>query len=243
MSYDCYDDFAFFYNKYWTFSMPYALEKVLKKILFPVLPKKASVIDLCCGTGNMADIISKYGFNVYGVDGSLAMLAYAKINAPKVEFIHQDIRNLDIEERFDCSTCLFDSINHIIEPEDVIKTFSNVYNILKDKGVFIFDVNSETAVQKSAEKEFHAVDKDDVCICNASYDMKDRMTTFYITTFLLDNGVWNRSDIKILEKYYSNQEIVSMLHASGFSKVTIYDGCIDLNIKFLKERNFFMAEK
>ncbi len=223
--------------------MPYALEKVLKKILFPVLPKSASIIDLCCGTGNMADIISKYGFKVCGVDGSLAMLAYAKINAPKIEFIHQDIRNLDIKEKFNCSTCLFDSINHIIEPEDVIKTFSNVYNILQDNGIFIFDVNSEVAAQKSAEKEFHAVDKDDVCVYYASYDKKERITTFFITTFLLDNGTWNRSDIKILEKYYSNQEILSMLHASGFSKVTIYDGYTDLNIKFLKERIFFMAEK
>lgn len=242
-TYDLYDDFAYFYNKYWTISTPLLMDKALNMIMYPYIDDGSSILDLCCGTGNFANILHNYGYNVTGVDGSIAMLAYAKINAPNVNFIHQDIRNLDIDKKYKAVTCLFDSINHLLEPEEVLKAFGNVYNLLENRGVFIFDINSDIASIEDNQREFSAVDTNDVCIFNTNHDKKNNISIFSLTTFLLDNGVWNRADFTIYEKFYSQQDIMTMLHASGFNNIGIYDGYSDLGIESFEGRTFFSAYK
>lgn len=243
MVYDIYDSFAFFYNKYWTISAPFLMEKALMQVLFPAIPDEAEILDICCGTGNNAAMMNSRGYKVTGADGSKAMLAYAAKNAPNVEFIASDARDLDLGRQFDAVTCLFDSINHITNPDDLIKVFSRTYAHLKDNGVFVFDVNSEEASMSAGERDFAVADKEDAIITSAKYDRKSRITSYQLTMFMLNNGSWNRRDLTIYEKYYTEQELISMLHLSGFSSVRVLDGSEDLAIEGFEDRIFLTAWK
>lgn len=243
MAYDLYDTFAFFYNKYWTTLTPILMEKALEPLLFSSIPENAKILDLCCGTGNNTAMMYERGYNVIGADGSKSMLAYAAINSPNTKFIHADAREINIKEKFDAVTCLFDSINHFLEHDDLVKTFRNVYNLLKDDGVFIFDVNSEEASIDAAERNFSAVEKDNAFILSADYNKESRQTVFSVTIFTLHDNHWQRNDLSICEKYYTEKEIISMLHSAGFSNIRISDGSEDLDIEGFEGRIFFTAWK
>ncbi|MBQ3033208.1 MAG: class I SAM-dependent methyltransferase [Deferribacterales bacterium] len=243
MAYDDYDSFAFFYNKYWTSATPALMEKALDMLLFPSLPQDAAILDLCCGTGNNAAMMQQRGYKVLGADGSRAMLAYAAINAPQVSFIQADAREIDIDRQFDAVTCLFDSVNHFLEPDDLVKTFQKVHGLLKEHGIFVFDVNSEESSIDAAERDFSAVEDDNVFILTAKYNKKSRKTIFSVTMFVLCEGKWQRNDLTICEKYYTEQEIISMLHMAGFSNVRISEGFQDLDIESFDGRIFFTAWK
>ena len=76
-----YDCFAYFYNKYWTINAPLYLEKALDILLLEKLEENAHILDVCCGTGNVAGLLHERGYNITGLDGSSLMLDYAKENA------------------------------------------------------------------------------------------------------------------------------------------------------------------
>ena len=91
-NYSDYDRFAWVYNKHWGNQfVPLAL-RVLEKLVFPHLPAKARILDLCCGTGQLAQALLARGHQVTGLDVSQEMLRLARQNAPTAEFIVADAK-------------------------------------------------------------------------------------------------------------------------------------------------------
>ena len=90
---------------------------------------KRQVLDLACGTGNMAIRLAKRGYKVTGVDSSKDMLDVARDKAAReglcLSFVQQDMRYLESEKQFDAAVCLFDSLNYLLEP--VSYTHLDVY--------------------------------------------------------------------------------------------------------------------
>ncbi len=76
--YSDYDDFAWVYNKHWGDNFTPAALTVLKKLVFSRIPVDARILDLCCGTGQLAQALSERGYAVTGIDGSQEMLRYAR---------------------------------------------------------------------------------------------------------------------------------------------------------------------
>src|SRR2546430_8206637 len=69
-SYSDYDKFAWIYNKHWGDAFTSTAKRVLEKLLLSRLPPRARILDLCCGTGQLAKVLSSEGFDVTGIDGS-----------------------------------------------------------------------------------------------------------------------------------------------------------------------------
>lgn len=67
-----------------------------------LLPQHGKVMDLGCGTGDpIAAYITQQGHNVVGVDASQNMIQIAQRNFPDGDWRVQDMRALDLPERFD----------------------------------------------------------------------------------------------------------------------------------------------
>src|SRR5262245_42357285 len=130
-----YDRFAWFYNRYWgdEFSRP-ALS-IFNILLFPHLPPGCRVLDLCCGTGQIAAGLVARGYRVTGLDGSEAMLKFARENAPEGEFIRSDARSFALPKIFHGVISAFDSLNHLMKSEELIAVFRNVHEVLVDDGI------------------------------------------------------------------------------------------------------------
>lgn len=114
---------------------------VLKTIRKYHIPK-ITALDLACGTGRISKILADLGFQVIGIDNSRNMLRLAKLNYPKINFIHQDITSFVLNRKFDLVVSFYDSLNYLTTYKKMLEMFRCVAKHLKQEGVFLFDLNS-----------------------------------------------------------------------------------------------------
>ncbi len=118
-------------------------------IIVPLLDgrgiERARILDLACGTGGLAIELAGYGHTVLGLDSSPEMIALAKAksaNVTGVSFEIQDMAAFQAEGKFDLITCVFDSINYLVDPASLAALFRRVAATLTPDGLFIFDSNT-----------------------------------------------------------------------------------------------------
>ena len=112
--YSDYDRFASFYDSHFGQFAP-RVAPIVDRLMLQVVPDAVRVLDLCCGTGQLARKLVRRGYDVTGVDGSQEMLRFAERNAPGAAFMLEDARRLDLGSTFCAVVSTFDSINHIAE--------------------------------------------------------------------------------------------------------------------------------
>src|SRR5690625_2477574 len=100
------------------------------------------VADLGCGTGEITTLLAKEGYDMIGIDYSSDMLTYAeqKASAEKlsVQWLHQDLRDLDGLANLDAAISFCDVINYITSEEELAAVFKRVADSLKPGGLFLF---------------------------------------------------------------------------------------------------------
>ena len=108
-----------------------------------------TLIDLACGTGTHSILQAHGGTRVIGIDLSAAMLHQAQTRAAgrPITFIQADMRTFDTHKPVDAVTCLYASLNHLLDPHDLTRTFTRVAAHLRPGGVFVFDLNSQKAFE------------------------------------------------------------------------------------------------
>ena len=104
------------------------------------------LLDLACGTGSLSEEFAKLGYDVLGVDYSYGMLNQAmqkklEHNLP-IQYICQDMRELDLYGTVDITVCALDSLNHLDSFSDVKTVFQQVFDVTESGGVFLFDMNT-----------------------------------------------------------------------------------------------------
>lgn len=136
-----YNHWAWLYNR--TLGPRYGAYKIgpIERVVLPHVPTGSAILDLCCGTGQLAAALAERGFKVTGLDGSADMLRHARENAPSVTFIEGDACNFAFEKPFDSVLCTSASLNHMQSIKDLAAVFSSVSRALKPGGIFVFDVN------------------------------------------------------------------------------------------------------
>lgn len=100
-----------------------------------------SILDLGCGTGKHDLILQKEGYKITGVDNSKEMLKIAKANLKNadINYIEGDIRNINLNKKFDVIISLFHVFSYLISNEDLDSASSAVEKHLKENGIFVFD--------------------------------------------------------------------------------------------------------
>ncbi|MCM2442439.1 class I SAM-dependent methyltransferase [Agrobacterium vitis] len=136
-----YDHWAWLYNR--TLGPRYGAYKIgpIERVVLPHVPAGGAILDLCCGTGQLAAALAERGFNVTGLDGSADMLRHARENAPSVAFTEGDACNFTFDTPFDAVLCTSASLNHMQSVDDLVFVFSSVNRALTPGGIFVFDVN------------------------------------------------------------------------------------------------------
>ena len=100
-----------------------------------------AVIELGCGTGKHAVLLSRKGYSVLGIDRSKEMIDIAALSASKsVTFNVGDITSIKTDEQFDVAISLFHVVSYLTKNEQLLQTFRNLHGQLKSHGIFIFDV-------------------------------------------------------------------------------------------------------
>jgi SAM-dependent methyltransferase len=237
-----YDSFAWFYDRYWGEDFARPAMAIYDQLLFPRLNADARILDLCCGTGQLAAALHARGYVVTGVDGSSAMLAFARAHASAVNFIQADVRALPALPNFDAVISAFDSLNHIMSLTELTDVFINVYRLLKDEGTFLFDLNLETE-EDSRPQTYDVVEDDHTCVVQATYDPAEKLKRYQVTMFRKQKDRWQRGDLLLEQRYYNESEVVAALAEAGFQHVRTYDARRSFDLQLSDGRMFFVAQK
>ncbi|WP_168188800.1 class I SAM-dependent DNA methyltransferase [Thermoflavimicrobium daqui] len=236
-----YDEFAWMYNqKFAGFSK--GILPIIQKHLLNQISKSTPILDLCCGTGQLAKSLSMRGYQVIGIDLSNEMIKYAKQNAPEVKFFVEDARFFSFPpSTFTGVISVFDSLNHIISLEELKQVFQNVFSCLAKNGRFIFDINTE-AIYQQHKGSFHIIKPDHVCIKSVEYQPETRLAHYQITLFLMTEETWHRSDIPLCQRSYDVNEVIQLLEEVGFQEILEID-TNEFGIPPSLGKSFFSAVK
>jgi SAM-dependent methyltransferase len=97
------------------------------------------ILEIGCGTGELAQRFVRDGYSYTGIDVSMQMLEYAKKEVPSNHLHQMDMREIKLATKFDGVIITARSISYILSNADIMATFRSVKNVLKDRGILIFD--------------------------------------------------------------------------------------------------------
>ena len=186
------------------------------------------LLDLACGTGSISQEMARQGFDVIGVDLSDEMLGIAiekKFDSGlNIQYLCQDMRNIDMFGTIGITICALDSINHLSSAGDVRQVFEKVALFAEPKGLFIFDVNTLYKHRNILANNTFTYETDSVyCVWENSLDPKTDEVKMDLVFFEKEeNGLWSRSSDSFSEKAYSEELIEQLLDECGLELVAKY---------------------
>jgi SAM-dependent methyltransferase len=240
-----YDDFAWFYDRYWNEDFHEIAFPILDRIWLPRVPSGGRVLDVCCGTGFLARLLQACGLTVTGIDLSPEMIACALRHDPAADFRVADAADFRLPGDYDAAVSTFDSLNHILDPAALEASFRNTAAALKPGAPFVFDVLFEEAYRTRFGEGFTIVRDDHVLtITGTRYQPDDRIAQCVITMFRLIDGQWRRSDAVMRERCYTPAEIDGALARAGFGEILCYDARdLGMGGQLGEGRTFYVATK
>lgn len=121
------------------------------------VPEVRRVLDICCGTGEHAIRMARFGYDVAGVNQSQDMLDIAAYKATKsdlpIDFICRDIFGLGIKGKFEVAYCLGYTFLYMTTDSDVRRFFKVVRNALISGGLFLVDFINGLSLSKDFDKD------------------------------------------------------------------------------------------
>lgn len=120
-----------------------------------------TILDVCCGTGTMTEMLHREGFKMSGIDLSAPMIEEARRKAAKrnlpIRYECMDASTFELGETYDAALSFFDSLNNITDPDRFQMALTQVGKHLKPGGSFIFDLNTAYAFEEKMfnQKKLH----------------------------------------------------------------------------------------
>jgi SAM-dependent methyltransferase len=183
-----------------------------------------SLLDLGCGTGDLAHWFAGRQFSTRGLDSSSAMVARAESVAVSAQldahFEAGDIRHWQPTTPFEMVTCVGGTLNYLTSLRDLEAAFKTAQAALAPRKLFFFDLRTIKDLAETPAEEI-LVDSDAITILthnSFNYDALT-LTTRYSIFRLEGGGVWRRYQENHTQRGYPIQPIARMLQQAGFRLV------------------------
>ncbi len=142
-----YKEFAKYYDKFYQ-NKDY--EKEVKFLMNFINPGD-KIIDIGCGTGIHASLITEKGYAVDALDLNKEMLDIAKKRLKSSLYL-QNILNINIDKKYDVIISMFAVINHLKNTSELEKCLYNMKTILQDFGTIIIDLHNPQSSGSKVDK-------------------------------------------------------------------------------------------
>lgn len=202
------------------------------------------ILDLGCGTGKMTRRMADFGYDMIGVDNSMEMLEIArefdaseiaysedidledeKAGKRRILYLMQDMREFELYGTVRAVYSACDSLNYILEEEDLLTVFRLVNNYLDPKGIFIFDMNTSYKYEELLGENTFAESRDaSSFIWDNYYDEEEQINEYDLTLFIQEeDGRFQRFQEQHYQKCYSLDTVKELLAKAGMEFVAVYD--------------------
>lgn len=243
--------FAQVYNQRWSGFARQVAPRVLEFYSdTPVANTNKSILDLGCGTGQLAVHFLENGYEVVGLDASEHMLYYAGenarslIEAGQANFIRADVADFHLDGQFGLVVSTFDTLNHLADLDALASCFNCVASV--STGFFIFDLNTRLGLNR-----FNNIQIDDsdemLIITRGIYNgVSDRAWTRISGFIKRDDGAFDRFDETAFNTVFELTRVRDELVRTGWEEVyfdSVQDLRTPINDPEGEGRVFVVAEK
>lgn len=209
-------------------NIPYRMWTSYLLLIFAVQEvKPRKLLDVCCGTGSMCELLADEGFDVTGFDISEPMIELAREKSRHRELAGKnpiryevsDAATVELDEQFDAAYSFFDSLNYITDPEHLQKAINRVAAHIVPGGSFVFDLNTayafeeqmfdQQSLRKTAPLRYR---------WRGKWDPETRLIE-------VDMKFWaGEQEFQEVhrQRAYSDDEVRAMLKEAGFDRVKCY---------------------
>lgn len=187
------------------------------------------VVDLGCGTGTLTEIMYGRGYDMVGVDASGAMLNIAlekkEKSGAEILYLQQDMRDLELYGTAGTIYSVCDSLNYILEEEELLDVFMHVNNYLYPGGIFIFDFNTEYKYREVIGETTIAESREDCCfIWDNFYDAEEGINEYDLTVFVREEGeLFRRFTETHYQRGYRVEQILELVSRAGMAVAEVMD--------------------
>jgi len=182
------------------------------------------VLDVCCGTGSVAEMLAAKGYEVSGIDIAPAMIKEAQRKAAllglDIEYKAEPAQSFKFDQPFDSAYSFFDSLNYIIDLGELRKAIQNVGDHLNAGGMFVFDLNTEYAFTQKMFDQQDTRKKSAVKYqWKGDYDKSTKVIHVNMD-FWFEDKQYHEVHI---QRAHTRDEIFEMLMEAGFEELTVFD--------------------
>lgn len=189
------------------------------------------IAELGCGTGSITERLAEAGYDMIGIDNSLSMLDIAnakkEASSSSTLYLCQDMRNFELYGTVSAIVSVCDSINYILEADELLQVFSLVNNYLDPNGIFIFDFNTRHYYLDVVADATIAEDREDISfIWDNYYDAEADINELALSLFIReteDDALFRKYEELHLQKGYTLEEMAILIERSGLELICAYD--------------------
>lgn len=259
---EAYQDFARVYDKFMD-NIPYTewgerLDALIRKYGVSKPERDAEglldvernlVVDLGCGTGTLTEMMYQKGYDLVGVDVSDAMLNIAmekkEQSGSEILYLQQDMRELELYGTVGTVYCVCDSLNYILEEEELAAVFSLVNNYLFPGGVFIFDFNTDYKYHEVIGDATIAENREDCSfIWENIYDPEEGINEYDLTLFVRQEDETFRKHTEThLQRGYSAEQMKRLAEQAGLAVLEITDADTGQAVTDKSQRIYIVARE
>lgn len=243
---DAYTSFAEVYDMFMD-NVPYEeWSRYLTELLKEYRIEEGVVCELGCGTGKMTRLLADAGYDMIGVDMSEDMLAIASMENPQqILYLCQDMRELELYGTVAAVVSVCDSMNYLLEEDDLLEVFQRVNEYLEPGGVFLFDLNTiykyETLLGETTICENRP---EGSFIWENYYDAEEQINEYDLTLFIQEKeDLYRKFEETHYQRGYSMEKIRTLLEEAGMEFVTAYDACTKNPPRENSERIYIVARE
>ena len=206
------------------------------------------VLDLGCGTGTLTELLAKEGYDMIGIDYSQEMLARAmekrEDSGLQILYLLQDMREFELYGTVGAVISVCDSLNYLLEEEDVIETFRLVNNYLDPKGLFVFDFNTVYKYKEVIGDATIAENREDCSfIWENYYHEEDEINEYEVTFFVKEGELFRRFEETHYQRGYTPQQMKDFLKKAGLEFVSMADSDTGGEVTEKSERILMIARE
>ena len=259
---DSYQDFAYVYDEFMD-ETPYEMwckriQSLIEKygVSKPVRnsgdileSEKNLVVDLGCGTGTLTEMLYEQGYDMVGVDNSDSMLSVAmekkRSSGSEILYLLQDMRELELYSTVGTVVSVCDSINYILEEDELLEVFKLVNNYLYPGGIFVFDFNTDYKYGHVIGDTTIAENRDDCSfIWENYYDEESAINEYEVTIFVKEeDDLFRKFTETHFQKGYTAKKIAKLIERAGMELVVMKDADTDGDITDESERIYVVAKE
>ncbi len=250
-----YDEWAHFLvsilEKYGSGRSAEGLQAVVKEqdVLSDLEVERNTVLDLGCGTGTLTEKLADAGYDMIGVDNSQEMLEIAmekrQQSGKNILYLLQDMREFELYGTVGAVVSVCDSVNYILEEEDLLQVFSLVNNYLYPEGVFVFDFNTVYKYETVIGDTTIAENREECSfIWDNFYHEEEQINEYDLTIFVKEEGgLFRRFSETHYQRGYTPEQMKALVEEAGLRVVEMLDADTHGKVRPDSERVYVIAKE